>query len=130
MNISSVVEAISKTMDGVKIPASILPPMLLKCTSLMRSGLSAYKIASRVIQNNKALGIPTGENADGSENLINAFTYNFAKEFVNAIKNEATVQVAVPASSLLIEANGGNAGGPIVVTGTNLMDSIANGIMQ
>lgn len=130
MNISSVVEAITKTMDGVKIPANILPPLLLKCTSLMRPGLSAYKIASRIIQNNKALDIPTGPNEDGSENLINAYTYNVVKEIVNAIKNEATVQVAVPANSLLVEAKGGNAGGPIVVVGSNLMDSIANGIMQ
>ena len=53
-----------------------------------------------------------------------------AKEIVEAIKNDATVQAAIPASSLLIEANGGNAGGPIVVTGTNLMDSVANGIIQ
>lgn len=130
MNISNVVEAISKTMEGVNLPANILPPMLLKCISLARTGLSAYKIASKIIQNNKALGIPTETNPDGSENLINAFTYNVVKEIVEAIKNDATVQAAIPASSLLIEANGGNAGGPIVVTGTNLMDSVANGIIQ
>lgn len=130
MNISNVVEAISKTMEGVNLPANILPPMLLKCISLTRTGLSAYKIASKIIQNNKALGIPTETNPDGSENLINAFTYNVVKEVVEAIKNDATVQAAIPASSLLIEANGGNAGGPIVVTGTNLMDSVANGIIQ
>ena len=76
------------------------------------------------------MGIPTETNEDGSENLINAYTYNVVKSIVDAIKNDATVQVSVPASSLLIQANGGNAGGPIVVTGTNLMDSLANGIMQ
>ena len=130
MNISNVVEAISKTMEGVNLPANILPPMLLKCISLARTGLSAYKIASKIIQNNKALGIPTEVNPDGSENLINAFTYNVVKEIVEALKNDATVQAAIPASSLLIEANGGNAGGPVVVTGTNLMDSVANGIIQ
>jgi len=130
MNISNIVESISKTMDGVKVPANILPPMLLKCTSLVRTGLSAYKITSQIIQNNKALGIPTGENEDGTENLINAYTHNIVKSIVEAIKHDATVQVAVPANSLLIQANGGNAGGPIVVVGTNLKDSVANGIMQ
>lgn len=130
MNISSVIETISKTMEGAKTPANILPPMLLKCTSLFRTGLSAYKIASKIIQNDKALGIPTGPNTDGSTNLINAYTYNVVKEIVEAIKNDGTVQVSVPASSLLIQANGGNAGGPIVVMGTNLMDSIATGILQ
>lgn len=130
MNITSVVENIEKIMESVNTPANILPPMLLKCTSLLRSGLSAYKITAKIIQNNKKIGIPTEENPDGSTNLINSYTYNVVREMVDAIKNDASVQVAVPASSLLIQANGGNAGGPIVVTGTNLMDSIANGIMQ
>lgn len=130
MNISSVVDAITKTMESVNTPANILPPMLLKCTSLLRTGLSAYKITSKIIQNNKQIGIPTEENQDGSTNLINAYTYNIVRQMVDAIKNDASVQVAVPSNSLLIQANGGNAGGPIVVTGTNLMDSIANGIMQ
>lgn len=130
MDISSVVEKISTIMESVNTPANILPPMLLKCTSLLRTGLSAYKITAKIIQNNKKIGIPTEENPDGTTNLINAYTYNTVRELVDAIKNDASVQVAVPASSLLIQANGGNAGGPIVVTGTNLMDSIANGIMQ
>lgn len=130
MNISSIVDAITKTMESAKTPVNILPPMLLKCTSLLRSGLSAYKITAKIIQNNKNIGIPTEENPDGTTNLINAYTYNVVREIVDAIKNDASVQVAVPASSLLIQANGGNAGGPIVVTGTNLLDSTATGIMQ
>ena len=130
MDIASVVEKVSNIMESVNTPANILPPMLLKCTSLLRHGLSAYKITSKIIQNNKKINIPTEQNPDGTTNLINAYTYNVVREIVDAIKNDATVQVAVPASSLLIQANGGNAGGPIVVTGTNLMDSVANGIMQ
>lgn len=130
MNISSIVETISNTINGTQTPVNILPPLLLRSTSLMRSGLSAYKITSKIIENNKALGIPTEPNPDGSINLINAYTYNVVKEIVDAIKNDASVQVTIPANSLLIQANGGNAGGPVVCTGTNLLDSIGNGIMQ
>jgi hypothetical protein len=117
-------------MDSVKTPVNILPPMLLRCTSLFRSGLSAYKITSRIIENNKKVGIPTEDNPDGQPNLINTFTYNVVKEICDAIKNDASVQVTIPANSLLIQANGGNAGGPVICTGTNLLDSIGNGIMQ
>lgn len=130
MNISSIVETISNTINGTQTPVNILPPLLLRSTSLMRSGLSAYKITSKIIENNKALEIPTEPNPDGSINLINAYTYNVVKEIVDAIKNDASVQVTIPANSLLIQANGGNAGGPVVCTGTNLLDSIGNGIMQ
>jgi hypothetical protein len=130
MTISNVVDVITNAMDSSKIPVNILPPFLLKCTSLNRPGLSAYKITSQIIENNKSLGIPTEDNPDGSANLINQYTYNIVKCVVEAIKNDAAVQIAIPAQSLLIQTNGANAGGPLVGIGTNLLDSIGNGILQ
>ena len=130
MTLSSIVETMTNTLDSSKIPANILPPLLLKCTALNRPGLSAYKIAAQIIQNNKALGIPVEDNPAGSDNLINQYTYNVVKCIVDAIKNDATVQVAIPMQSLLIQATGGNAGGPVTCIGTNLLDSVGNGIMQ
>ena len=130
MTLSSIVETMTNTLDSSKIPANILPPLLLKCTALNRPGLSAYKIAAQIMQNNKALGIPVEDNPDGSDNLINQYTYNIVKCIVDAIKNDATVQVAIPMQSLLIQATGGNAGGPVTCIGTNLLDSVGNGIMQ
>jgi hypothetical protein len=108
----------------------VLPPILLKCTSLTRPGLSAYKTATEVIQNNEKLGIPTGANPDGSENLINAFTYSIIKSIIEAMKNDASVSVAVPMGSLLVRADGANAGGPVSCFGTNLLDSLSRGIIQ
>ena len=130
MNISNIIDSITNTLDSAKMPANVLPPFLLKCTALNRSGLSAYKIASRIIENNKALGIPVEDNPDGTANLINQYTYNVVKCMVDAIKNDASVQVAIPQQSLLIQATGGNAGGPVTCIGSNLLDSIGNGIMQ
>ena len=130
MTISNIIDNITNTLDSAKMPANVLPPFLLKCTALNRPGLSAYKIASRIIENNKALGIPVEDNPDGTANLINQYTYNVVKCMVDAIKNDASVQVAIPQQSLLIQATGGNAGGPVTCIGSNLLDSIGNGIMQ
>lgn len=130
MNISNIIDSITNTLDSAKMPANVLTPFLLKCTALNRPGLSAYKIASRIIENNKALGIPVEDNPDGTANLINQYTYNVVKCMVDAIKNDASVQVAIPQQSLLIQATGGNAGGPVTCIGSNLLDSIGNGIMQ
>jgi hypothetical protein len=130
MNISDIIDNITNTLDSAKMPANVLPPFLLKCTALNRPGLSAYKIAARIIENNKALGIPVEDNPDGTANLINQYTYNVVKCIVDAIKNDASVQVAIPQQSLLIQATGGNAGGPVTCIGSNLLDSIGNGIMQ
>ena len=130
MNISDIIDNITNTLDSAKMPANVLPPFLLKCTALNRPGLSAYKIASRIIENNMALGIPVEDNPDGTANLINQYTYNVVKCMVDAIKNDASVQVAIPQQSLLIQATGGNGGGPVTCIGSNLLDSIGNGIMQ
>ena len=130
MNISNIIDSITNTLDSAKMPANVLPPFLLKCTALNRPGLSAYKIASRIIENNKALGITVEDNRDGTANLINQYTYNVVKCIVDAIKNDASVQVAIPQQSLLIQATGGNGGGPVTCIGSNLLDSIGNGIMQ
>ena len=130
MTISNIIDNITNTLDSAKMPANVLPPFLLKCTALNRPGLSAYKIASRIIENNKALGIPVEDNPDGTANLINQYTYNVVKCMVDAIKNDASVQVAIPQQSLLIQATGGNGGGPVTCIGSNLLDSIGNEIMQ
>ena len=130
MTISNIIDNITNTLDSAKMPANVLPPFLLKCTALNRPGLSAYKIASRIIENNKAVGIPVEDNPDGTANLINQYTYNVVKCMVDAIKNDASVQVAIPQQSLLIQATGGNGGGPVTCIGSNLLDSIGNGIMQ
>jgi len=130
MNISGVIDTITKALENTRVPVNILPPLLLRCTSLMRTGLSAYKITSQIIQNNKLIGIPTDENPDGTTNLINAYTYNVVRAMVDALKNDAAVQVAVPANSVLVEVEGGNAGGPFTAIGRNILNSIATGIMQ
>lgn len=130
MTISNIVESVTNTLNSARVPANILPPLLLKCSSLTRPGLSAYRIATEVIQNNEKLGIPTGANPDGSENLINAYTYSIVKCMVEALKNDASVQVAIPMQSLMIQATGANAGGPVTCVGSNLIDSISRGIIQ
>lgn len=130
MNINQIVETVTTTLDSSKIIPNVLPPFLLKCTALTRSGLSAYKIAAQIIENNKALNIPTEENPDGSDNKINQYTYNVVKCIVDAIKNDAVVHMVTPSRSLLIQAIGANAGGAVTCTGTNLIDSEGVGLVN
>ena len=130
MNIANIVDTVTNTLNSAKTPVNILPALLLKCTALTRPGLSAYRITSEIIKNNEKLDIPTDDNPDGKPNMINQYTYNVVKCIVDAIKNDASVQVAIPSQSLLVKVDGGNAGGPVTCIGTNLLDSVGNGILQ
>jgi hypothetical protein len=130
MIISDAVDFITNKLNSIEVPASTLPARLLRCVAWERSGLSAYKVAAKIIENNKILGIPTDPNPDGSANMINQYTYNVVKCIFDAIKNDAVVHSVTPMSSLLIQVNGANAGGALTATGTNLLDSISKGIIR
>jgi hypothetical protein len=130
MNLSDAVDSITKLFDSAKVPANVLPPMMLKCVALTRPGLSAYRLASQIIKNNEALNIPTDAEYNGEDNKVNRFIYNISKCVVDAMKNDAAVQLAIPKNSIMVQSNGANAGGPITCIGTNLLDSLGNGIIQ
>ena len=130
MTILSAVNTIKGFLNSSSIPANVLPSLLLRVASLNRPGLSAYKIASNIIANNKQIGIPTEARKDGGENMINEFTYNVVKSVIEALKEDASVQVVIPAGTLMVQCQGGNAGGPVTCVGTNIKDSIGNGIIQ
>ena len=130
MNIGDIVNFIDGKLNNLNPPANTLPAKLLFCVAQSRAGLSAYKTTAKIIMNNKRLGIPTDPNPDGSENMINQYTYNVVKSIFDAMKNDAVVNVTVPSNSLLIESEGGNAGGPVVTMGRNILDSISKGIIQ
>lgn len=107
-----------------------LPAKLLYCIAENRAGLSAYKTTAEIIANNKIMGIPADPNPDGSENLINKYTYNMVKCIFGALQNDAVVNISTPENSLLIKSEGGNAGGPVVTIGRNLLASISKGIIR
>lgn len=130
IGIDSIANVIKYAVDKTNVPAMTLPGLLLYCTAMKRPGLSATKIAANVITNNAALGIATGTNPDGSPNVINQYTYNVVKEIVQALKDEAVVQTAIPTGSLMIQVNGANAGGPVVSVGTNITNTVVKGIIR
>ena len=130
MTVDTLVDKINAFFNKHRVPPNSLPAKLLYCIAENRSGLSAYKTTAEIIANNKAMGIPADPNPDGSENLINKYTYNVVKCIFNALQNDAVVNISTPENSLLINSEGGNAGGPVVTIGRNLLASISKGIIR
>lgn len=130
MNLDSIARTMRAAFNRMKTPAEILPPQLLYCTAIRRPGMSASEVAARIIANNSALGIETGLNPDGTPNIVNQYTYNIVKEVLNEIKKNAVVQVAIPAGSIMVQTNGGNAGGPVVGIGSNIISTTARGLIR
>ena len=130
LNIETITNTIKSMIDGLKSPAMKLPGLLVLVTAIQRPGLSASKITTNIIENNKSLGIATGANPDGSSNIINEFTYNIVSEVLKAIKDDSVVHVSIPPGCITITGTGANAGGPVVITGMNTMPSEGYGIIR
>ena len=106
-------------LNGTNMPAQGLPAILLYCATLRRSGMSAMDIAAKTIEDYGELGIPTGTNADGSVNLINASTYLLTKNIVENIKMNAVGEGTCAPGTIVFQGDGANGGGPVHVVGFN-----------
>jgi hypothetical protein len=128
--IDKVTSFLENAIDKSKSVAQTLPPLLLYCTAINRSGISASRAAANAISRCREVGIPTDIMPDGSPNLINQYTYILTKAVFKEIKENGVVQICLPTGSLMIQTNGGNAGGPVVSVGTNITNTIAKGLFR
>ncbi|MBP5724050.1 MAG: hypothetical protein J6X18_10840 [Bacteroidales bacterium] len=128
--INNISQSIDNVLSKARIPAQTLPAIPLFCETLQRPGLSATVLASRIISRLPDIGIPTGVNPDGSDNIVVKFVMVMCEEFVNTLKNEAVVSTSVPTGKIMVTGMGANAGGPVQVTGYNSMSTVIKGVMQ
>lgn len=97
-----------------------VPAILLLCEINEKGGLSALAITSAIISRLNEAGIPSGLNADGSPNLINAYTRIAVEEIVNAIKKDMQVYLVPPPGSIKSVVTGTCAVGPVTGTAINV----------
>ena len=102
---------------------------------IIRMGSNSFEfnpeVASPRLPNDTGIKFPVYQNYyQMTKEQKQEYDEKFIKTFVNALKNDAAISVATPLGSLLIQATGGNAGGPVTCVGTNLSDSISRGIIQ
>lgn len=106
------------------LPKLSIPQILM---GKIRPGLNADAISSSAISRFKEAGIPTGPLSEGTPNAMEEYTKIIIEEIVDAIQNEMRVDVAVDIGMQVL-STGGNAGGPVVSTGSNLQPHTAVGI--
>ena len=125
-----IANGIKNVMAAFVKPVNTIPPLLLLCEIVNRPGLSAISLASSIIQRLQNLGIPTGPNPDGSENLICQSVYAMSQSIVDEIHDHGVVELPLQPGSISITGIGGNAGGPVTVTGYNNMPTTLRAVMR
>ena len=127
MTIENLAKKIEEIMDSIPRPANVLPPSLLYCATIKRSGMSLAKTFGKTIADCAAAGLNTQRNPDGTENCYNILAYCIEKNILDTIKNDGVVQAAGLAGSIVFTGTGANGGGPVTIEGVNSNDFSVNG---
>ena len=130
MALDKIVSAITNVLESIRPPIIPIPAIILLCTVFRRPGASAMMTAANVIKRQSEFGAPTGPLCDGSPNKMNSLIYVLVSEIYRELCENGVVEVAIPPGSLMITGTGANAGGPVVITGTNLAPGKAMGVIR
>ena len=128
--LKNVIDFTNLAIDAVRKPVNKLTGYLIYATARVRPGVSKIKIASEIITDNAPLGINTGQMPDGTDNVVNEFVYNVVEKVIDTLKDDSLVECVIPIGSVIVTAQGANAGGPVVAVGTNTNNAKGYGIIR
>ena len=104
MGIEQICKTISNFFNNVRPAFPQLPKMLLVCSMMRRPGLSTIQSVANITKDLNKLGIPTGKNPAGCENMSLGSSYAIINELFRSFKFDASVQGGFQIGSLMGQA--------------------------
>lgn len=123
----SILDALKNLFKIPNLPSTnIIESNLLAFGGGNKPGLSADKIAARIISRKAEAGLPTGQLEGGAVAPDELMEKIRMEEIIKAITEDMRMDVCTRPGAQL-EAKGANAGGPIQVLGTIISTSCGHG---
>lgn len=129
MSIQSTINSLLNSLN-ITTRATRTPATLLMTGTKKRSGFSAKRVAANTIARKGEAGAPAGALPDGQESVEEKMLTIFAEEIYKELLQNSFVEIAIPPQAIQILSNGGNAGGPVVSQGYNILPIKAEGIIR
>ena len=129
-SLSSILSLITSALSLGETPVSALPPPLIMVGAKLRPGLSASKIASRIISRQSEAGREVGDIYADGPNIEEPMEVIRIEEIINAIHTEAVVNVVIPSGVSVSTVGVGNYGAPVVSQGATTNMGIGDGIIR
>lgn len=120
MKIIDKVIGVVDNIMSVKLTLPPVNPILLAAGSKKRSGLSAKKITAEIIKKRGEIGAWVGPMPDGSANIEEQLEFIRVEAIINALQQDARIDVAMDPGAISITGTGGNAGGPVEIVGQSI----------
>lgn len=129
-SISSILNMILGVFNIGQTPAQTIPPFLMLVGAELKPGMSGRELAANVISRMESeAGIPMSDIFADGPNAMAAAALVQAQEQVSHIQQKASIQTVIKPGAVQISAVGANAGGPIVVQGSNIMPTGVKGVI-
>ena len=113
MNLSSVIGTISNMLNTARSWLTPIPGILLVCTSCRRAGFSSLLTSAAIYADMEGI---TNEEYD---DVVKKFVFNVVDKIKRNLQDDGVCFIAIPPNELDFRLVGGNAGGPITLTGKN-----------
>ncbi len=133
VNMSSLNGILNTVLSAFKIPETPiepLPPPLIMVGAKLRPGLSAESIAAEIISQQSDAGRVVGDVFADGPNVEEAMEVIRIKSIINALLNDARVDVVIPPGVSVSTIGIGNLGAPVVSQGTTTSMGIGDGIIR
>ena len=115
-------------LSSIGGPPAVPTPLILVGVP-KRSGLSAIKIASRIIARKSEAGLPVGTMPSGSVSPDEIMERIRIEEIIKAFQQDAIISVAIP-PGITLTAAGISPTGPVSVFGSTIKTSKGYGVIQ
>lgn len=129
-SISGVLNLILTAFSIPEEPVQALPPPLIMTGAKMRPGLSANKIAARIISRQSEAGLQVGDVFADGPNTSEAMEMIRVEEIINAIHTEAKVDIVIPPGTQVTTVGVGNLGAPVMSQGATTNMAVGDGIIR
>lgn len=129
-NINNLLNGFDKilSLSSIAPPPQIPAPLILVGVP-KRSGLSAIKIASRIISRKSEAGLPVGMLPNGETNPDEIMERIRIEEIIRALQEEAIISIGIP-PGITLSGAGISPAGPVTVYGSTITTGKGFGIIQ
>ena len=112
MNISLLISILNAAIDKTRVALQKIPGTLLLATCSRRPGFSSILSSAKAYADMNYV-------QEENEEIVKEFTFNLINRIKENIHDDGVCFVIIPPGSAQFQLNGGNAGGPAVLTGSN-----------
>lgn len=130
ITLDALLDFVVRAFKNIRKPVNAITGYLIYATARQRPGVSKSTITANIIAENANYGINIGQMPDGTENVVNEFVCNVVDKVIDGLKYDGMIECTIPVGSVFVQANGANAGGPVVAIGSNINNAKGYGVIR